>query len=430
MFALQASTALKNAQMYSVLEKEIKERQEAEKELQSYKIHLEELVEQRTQQLKQSKESLQQERDLFIGGQVAIFKWLDKVDSSIEYVSPNINSILGYTVDELTRGSITYFDLVHEGDRQQIIDEINTAVNSESTYITHSPFRMLTKNKQTVWMQDFTTIIRDNDGSIVHFLGYLVDITEKVQAEEKLKSKQTQLAHSGRLASLGEMATGVAHELNQPLAIIRVQAEVLRLGARMNADSNDPLINDLNEIIGQVDRASAIIDHMRGYARIESENDLEVDLTQPVLSSLSFFREQFKNHCINLITEFDDGLPLLGINHQRFEQVVVNFMSNARYAVDKKGESQTCEYNKEVLVRIINRRALKQVLFEVEDNGIGMSTDEMDRCLEPFYTQKEVGEGTGLGLSIVNSIIREFDGKLEIESEPDKGTLMRIVIPV
>ncbi len=430
MFAMQASSALKNALIYDALQKEVNERKAAEAELKSYKDHLEDLVEKRTHELNRSREALRQERDIFIGGDVVIFKWKDKISSPVEYVSPNVKKIFGYKPVKFLSGELLYSDVVLKSDRAQLKFELKKALKKKAHKITHQPYRVRKKDKSIIWLQDFTTLIRDKHGKISHQVGYVVDITDKVQAEEELKEKQTQLAHAGRLSSLGEMATGVAHEINQPLSIIRVQAEVMRFAAKKGTLNYSEIAEDVEEIMEQVDRASTIIDRMREFARVEVKSESRIDLREPLNSSLAFFREQFKNHNIVLETDFRANLPKVKVNHHSFEQIVVNFMTNARYAVDKRKETAGPNYIKHVLLSTRYDEKEKNVIFEVRDNGIGMTKEERTRCLEPFFTVKDVADGTGLGLSIVHSIVKEFAGTIEIISKKNSGTTMRVLIPV
>jgi len=247
------------------------------------------------------------------------------------------------------------------------------------------------------------------------------------QAEKQLQEKQAQIVHAGRLTAMGEMATGIAHEINQPLAIIRIAADGLNtyftrqglVGMETKA---------AQKIIEQVKRAASIIDNMRSFARADADALESVNLIEPVSRALSFFKEQFRIHDILLKLSLSPDLPQVKINPQKFEQIAVNFLSNARYAVEKKGEKADKSYQKEVAVRLFQDAESKRIVFEVEDNGIGMSSEVRERCMEPFYTTKGVGEGTGLGLSIVHGIVREFQMEIEVAGAEGEGSRFRVKI--
>ncbi len=248
-------------------------------------------------------------------------------------------------------------------------------------------------------------------------------------AEKKLQEKQAQVVHAGRLTAMGEMATGIAHEINQPLAIMRIAADGLNsYFARQGIQGMEA--KAAQKIIEQVKRAAAIIDNMRSFARAGSDVSEPVNLAEPVNRALSFFKEQFRIHQIALTVPADDDLPNVIMNPQKFEQIAVNFLSNARYAVEKKGETAGADYQKSVIVRLFHEPESMEIVFEVEDNGIGMSPEVRERCMEPFYTTKGVGEGTGLGLSIVHGIAREFKMEIETESAEGQGSTFRLRIKI
>ncbi len=258
---------------------------------------------------------------------------------------------------------------------------------------------------------------------------------EKLESEvrrrtDELKQQQVQLAHAGRLSSLGEMATGIAHELSQPLFIIRLSAETLQLMLRKSGTLTRKYSEEISSIIASVERASAIINHVRGFARTQHSCLEDICLKEAVENSLIFFTQQFRHREITLIKHYEGNLPQVKADIQRFEQVVVNLLSNARYAVDKRKEQESEDYQKKIEIRLLHDITKNAVVLEVSDNGIGMSADEKERCLDPFFTTKDVGEGTGLGLSISHGIIREFKGHIGIESEKGVGTTVRVSIPV
>ncbi|NOZ08810.1 MAG: GHKL domain-containing protein [FCB group bacterium] len=261
----------------------------------------------------------------------------------------------------------------------------------------------------------------------------LQELAEIRQEISKLKAENEKLAqqlmHSSRLASLGEMSAGIAHEINQPLAIIRARTELLRMRSREEGISAEELTEELSEILLKVDKAVLLIEQMRGFSRKDSGFVEHIDITEPVDRALIYFREQFRMHKIKLTVSIEENLPKVRANSQNVEQMVINFISNARHAVEKKiPEGKSGE--KKVFLKVQLDKKRKSVVIEVTDNGVGMTPEEKKRCLDPFYTTKAKGEGTGLGLSIVHNIIKEMNGKLEITSSVKAGTTMRVLIPV
>ncbi|MDH5561331.1 MAG: ATP-binding protein, partial [Deltaproteobacteria bacterium] len=185
----------------------------------------------------------------------------------------------------------------------------------------------------------------------------------------------------------------------------------------------------VEDILSQVKRAIRIINNMKSFAHQGHISTDEIILAGPVRDAVDFFSAQFRVQQIEMLLEIDDDIPLLMMDYQKFEQVVVNLVVNARYAVQEMGKIRGEDFKKKIAIRLINGCPEKEVLFEITDNGIGMSAEVRERCVDPFYTTKKVGEGTGLGLSIVDSILKDFEITMEIQSEELKGCAIRLRIP-
>ncbi len=269
---------------------------------------------------------------------------------------------------------------------------------------------------------------RNNETELEEYRSHLEELVD--QRTREVKDKQVQLTHAGRLASLGEMASGVAHELNQPLSIIRFQTELLQLMEWKSDGSKKEVHEGLTTIVTEVDRASKIIDHMRYFARRDNKDQNPINIAEPILRSMDFFKEQFRVHDILLEVNIQPNLPSVLMDPQQMEQIVVNFINNARYAIDVLERSGTAKHRKLVQINAHTSKDKQYVVFEVTDSGIGMNKDVKQKCLDPFFTTKEVGQGTGLGLSIVHGIVQTFDGTLHIDTEPDSGSVFQVRFPV
>lgn len=269
--------------------------------------------------------------------------------------------------------------------------------------------------------------VKNGAGDIVAFLCLAKDISKIKEVEARL-DKQARLAHAARLTSLGEMATGIAHEINQPLTIIRLACQYLQKTLDQHGQSIGPQ-KSLHKIIDQVDRASNIILNMRAFARTNDENQVPIALQKPVNAALDFFKEQFRLHQIGLHTTLQPDVPMVLADHQKIQQIVVNLLSNARYAVEKKRETAGKDYAPNIFINLLYDQDNSQVCLEIIDNGIGMSPNEYQHCREPFYTTKQAGDGTGLGLHIVSQIVTECHGHITIESEKNMGSAFEICLP-
>ncbi len=343
------------------------------------------------------------------------------------YWSDEYYRLLGYEPGEIPCLYENFKKLIHPEDRDRVIRTIEDSLADKKEYALQ--FRYIRKDGKIRVGYSVGRIRNNKSGNPVLVNRTLQDITERVEMESALQKKQAQLVHADRLSALGEMAAGIAHELNQPLAIIRLDAESLKFSLKKAGFLRPLFEKDLNSVMRSVDRAADIIEFMRRFARTDRGECAMTRLSEPVNNSLIFFKEQFRKHGIELETHYEENLPEVFVNSQRFEQIAVNFLSNARYAVNKRAESEPGgDYRKKIALCLFYDKIDHTVVFEVRDNGIGMSPEEKERCAEPFFTTKEVGEGTGLGLSIVHGIIREFKGRLEIESEKGSGTTMRVII--
>ena len=257
------------------------------------------------------------------------------------------------------------------------------------------------------------------------------ELESKVEIRTKeLQKKQLELSHAGRLASLGELATGIAHELGQPLQIIQLASRIIQEELESDDFDKNALLPFSRDISEQIERATTIVGNMRTYARNDDSKEVEnIDPSIPFRQCLVFFSEQFHQHQIDLKLEVDDNLPCVMMHSQKFQQIVVNLFSNACYAVEMMSKKSSREYKKTIIGRLYLKPDQRFVVLEIEDNGIGMDEECRKECLKPFYTTKPAEEGTGLGLSIIKDLIDGFNFLLKIKSEPDKGSVFTVTMP-
>jgi len=255
-------------------------------------------------------------------------------------------------------------------------------------------------------------LVDDSDG--VTFVGFIRDISER-------KIAAAQIIQASKLATLGEMATSVAHELNQPLSAIRMAAANSRLKISKGTADDTYLSNKLARIESQVTRAASIIDHMRMFGREAKERPLPVDPRNVVKNALDLMGSQLRLAGIKVVTNFPKKCsPVLGHIIQ-MEQVILNLLTNARDAmVEQDGKST-------ITLSVFEDDA--GVHLTTEDTGGGISEDILQRIFEPFYTTKEIGKGTGLGLSVSYGIVRDMNGTIVAENIAE-GARFTITLPM
>ncbi len=268
---------------------------------------------------------------------------------------------------------------------------------------------------------------------------------KRQRMEQDIVNQQAQLAHAGRLASLGEMASGIGHEIYQPLSVINLSAETCK--AYLAQEKNDQFLTEsLADIEAQVVKIMRLVNGMRRFSRMSSGQTQRISLAVPLENTLIFFKEQFRLNSISFEVNIEDSLPLINIDSQKFEQILINFLSNANHAVEEKNRL-TEWFEKKIVVSVYSKEielgglsvlagesegdiSGNMIILEVGDNGVGMDETIRRRCLEPFFTTKDMTEGTGLGLSVSYEIIQDLNCHLEIESVAGEGTTFRLYIPV
>ena len=261
------------------------------------------------------------------------------------------------------------------------------------------------------------------------------DVTEQRQAEKELRAKELQLVHSSRLSSLGEMATGIAHEINQPLSIISMAAEGILRDIKKKRLDVTMLPKDIEDISNNVQRIDRLITHMRTYAR-QPEEWQSVEPEELLNDAFVMLGEQFRVHNIAVSREVEEGLPAIEVDPHQVEQVFINILLNARQVLDERGEEAEREgrgFEKRLVCRVSREKIEERdyVVFEFADNAYGVSEDQKTRIFEPFFTTKETGEGTGLGLSIAYGIVtRALDGKIWVEDNEMGGASFKVAMPV
>lgn len=270
-----------------------------------------------------------------------------------------------------------------------------------------------------------TSDIVDAEGHINGRLVLFLDVTERKRLEVELQINELQLIQHAKLASLGEMATGIAHELNQPLNNIALLAS--RIRRRLPAEQASQVHDKLDKIQGQVQRASRIIDQLRTFGQPRARQLSRFAVARAVDSALELMGDQLSRGGIEVQTVLPPDLPLVEADEPQLEQVLVNLLLNARDALQEnpEGKPRWVRISAEPSVLQGDRPA---VSLHVADSGPGIDPKLLSRVFEPFFTTKDVGKGTGLGLSISYGLVQGFGGRLQVRSESGVGCTFSIVL--
>jgi len=250
------------------------------------------------------------------------------------------------------------------------------------------------------------------------------DITKRLETDQHM-------IHASKMATLGEMSTGIAHELNQPLSVIKSSSSFCMKKMRKNEKIEKEIFHKLiSKIDSNVDRAEKIIHHMRQFARKSEIKLARTNINNVLQRTFEMFNQQLKVHGIDVVWDKNEALPDILADPDRLEQVFVNLVINAKDAIEEKWEKEGLAQGDNDRITIITKATNNKVSIEICDTGIGIQKEAADKLFEPFFTTKEVGKGTGLGLSISYGIVKECSGEIQIARGKHRGAVFVLSFPV
>src|SRR5438128_12257441 len=258
--------------------------------------------------------------------------------------------------------------------------------------------------------------------AMIHIMGDLRETTAEMQRrEQELRDKQEQLVQAGKLATLGELTTGVAHELNNPLNNIGLFVGNAVDLIELAVTEKGQIVRELGHAMQQVSKATEIISHLRTFGRAAPVSREPISLRQVIERALSLMREQLRLREIEVTVDLGPEEPVVLGNAIQLEQVFINLLTNARDAVAEAPRKA---------IRIAGSTGSGAVEVSLADSGHGIPPGLERRIFDPFFTTKEVGKGTGLGLSITYGIINEHGGTISVVSPPGEGATFLINLPL
>lgn len=335
----------------------------------------------------------------------------------IEYVNPAFVQLTGYHREEVV-GQKTYFlrSGVHDEEFYQALLQV---INNGGVY----RGVLVNRKKDGSIFHEQKTIapLKDDQGTITHFISTGHDITDLVKAEEQDRLHKAELAHVGRLSILGEMTSGLAHELNQPLCAITTYAQTC-LRIIQNKDYNPEEVRyGLEQVVRQAELGGAIFRRLRNFARKDEIRQQRVKLQDVIHEVAGFIRAEALQSQIHLKMEIARQLPSVSADPIQIEQVMLNLVRNSMDAMTSIEEGQR-------LISIkAGRYQRRWVRVCISDTGRGCPREIVDRLFEPFFTTKPNGLGIGLGIS--QSIIDAHGGRLWLESNSATGAMFCFTLP-
>jgi signal transduction histidine kinase len=260
------------------------------------------------------------------------------------------------------------------------------------------------------------TIIYDGEEEVAT-TGIFYDLREKIAGEKKLKEALIQINRSEKMASLGQLAAGVAHEINNPLTGILLYANL----ALERFDKADPLRKYLTSVINDTERCKDIVKDLLAYSRQTSPTKETFQVNSLIEQSLALIRDQKRFLNINLVKKLSDEMMLIRADKNQLIQVIINLIMNAIDAMNRKGT---------LTFRTYRNKPYKKVYIEVSDTGCGIPEENLSKVFDPFFTTKGPEKGTGLGLSTSYGLVKENGGRISIKETNPGGTTVLLELPL
>lgn len=322
-------------------------------------------------------------------------------------------TLLGYDEEEKFKLHVT--GLYQEGMAKKILRRMRSNDHGGKGKLKHQELIVKHRNNYDIPVNFSGGIIYDHDKEIATF-GIFTDLRAMLQIEEDLEQTHNMLMQSEKMAGLGRLAAGVAHEINNPMSGIMLYSNLIKEELGEDHTVNE----DLQTIINEAERCKVIVADLLEFSHQTSYEMALIDLNDVIRKTLSVVQNQPLFHNIEINLYLDENLaPIFG-NSIRLNQVVLNIIVNAAQAMDGRGK-----------LNITSRTRANHDINEViiADNGPGIEADLIDQIFEPFFTTKVTGEGTGLGLSVSYAIVKEHKGSIRVSSELNEGTTFTLRFP-
>nr|MBS0020589.1 PAS domain S-box protein [Gammaproteobacteria bacterium] len=343
--------------------------------------------------------------------------WMSGTDALCVYFNKQWLEFTGKRMQEELGDA--WLENVHTDDRDQCIEIYRAAFVARRHFTME--YRLRRYDGQYRWVLDSGRPWYDADAKFAGFIGSAIDITERKQAEEALQRHRDELAHLSRLTVMGEMATSLAHELNQPLTAIVNYAEGAVLRLRPEFKGNSDFLCVLREITALAMQAANILRSVRNFVRKQQEKWQPVDVNSVVEAALSLIADQIRQNRTKLNIALAPDLPKVTGRYTQLEQVVLNLILNAIEATAGVTDRQRLI---DIQTRVNEER---EVEVRVVDNGVGLAAEITDQVFEPFFTTK--ARGLGMGLPICRTIVDVHHGRIWSSPADNHGACFGIAIP-
>ena len=324
-------------------------------------------------------------------------------------------ALTGYVAGEVI-GKIHITQIYPEGVAKEIMKKLRSPEYGGTGKFTPSQLSIVNRAGEEIPVQLSAVLIYDGAGEEVASVGIFTDLRPRLSMERKLQETHLQLVSSEKMASLGKLAAGIAHEINNPLGGILIYASLMA----EDLPEQDPKRGDLARIVQEASRCKEIVKSLLEFARQTEPRMEPTDINRAITDGLFFLENQALFHNIHIIKNLDPLLPFIQGNASQLKQVLINIIVNAAEAMHGSGTLTITTYPSP---------DRKWVFMEFTDTGEGIPEENFTRIFDPFFTTKEIGKGTGLGLATSYGIVEDHGGKISVKSKVGQGTTFTIELP-
>jgi PAS domain S-box-containing protein len=367
---------------------------------------------------KQAVEELRQSRqnyEALVNSVEGIVWEADARTFQFSFVSQQAERLLGYPVERWLTEPTFWKDHIHPDDQEWAVDYCAKATKEKRAH--EFEYRMIAADGRIVWLRDIVIVTVENDKP-VKLRGIMVDMTERKRAEAERGELERKAHVAGRLAIVGEMAAGIAHEINNPLTPVIGFTELL-MTKKLSEDVAMQYLKVINE---NAQRASEVVKRLLTFARQYHPKRSSVNINELLENTLTLRAYELQTGNIKVVTQLDPTLRPTVADPGQLQQVFLNIILNAEQAMREAHGKGNLLVKTEILDNTIR--------ISFKDDGPGIPRENLERIFDPFFTTNKAGEGTGLGLSICYGIISEHQGKIYAESELGKGATFVVELPV
>ncbi len=358
----------------------------------------------------------------------------------IVYINQACEKVWGRSRQNLYSHTGSWLESVYPDDRERVA----RAYRERFEQGFQEEYRVVTADGSLRWVRTRTFPIRNSSGIVYRLAGIAQDITEEKRLRQESEYRLQQVIQADKLASLGEMVAGVAHEINNPNSFItynvpllaetwEIFEPILQEFASAHPEwrkgrlSLDDLCRDMEEIIEAIktgsDRINRVVSNLKDFARLdESAHTRPVRINEVIEKTMLIVGSQLKRSGAKVDVRLAPGVPEINGHFQKLEQVVANLLLNATHAINQQNKAKIS-----LSTRFVDR--LDTILVEVEDNGMGIAQDALQRLFDPFFTTRRSSGGTGLGLSVSYGLVREHGGTIGVLSRPGLGSRFTVYLP-